>query len=1401
MAALRPNVGHPSHHSSRRERARFALVFAVFLVSALAMVSGAAAGIVTLDADADTYVRQGANDTNEGASTFMQVRDSGNNRGLVRFDQTAISTAVGTDTLLSATLELDITENFDNWSSSGRDVSVHRMIQAWAEGNGFVHANSPSDRGTGSGATWRCAIDTDISNSGKDCSGTTEWEMGKPNQPELHPWVETATDTVTITNGLTGTISFDVTADVQAFLAGTETNDGWLIRKDHEGQSGRARFSTKENNNPARLVLDIDTATDTTPPTVTATGPFHDLDGQTIPGDQAYDLTIDASDGETGVERIWVEEATLGEIAALDADCTTGCPASLSNTFNIDTTGLPDGTYTYTAHARDEAGNENQTASWTISVQAPVVTEEWTITDLGVFPGGATSSSATDINNAGQVVGFMGFPFAQGTSFLWDAVNGFVDIGKFGGRDSIPHSINDNGEVVGQSAHPADTFQHAYKWTPATGIVDLGTIPGGRDTRAFDINDNGDIVGEAVLQFIEFGIPVFRPRAVIWPSDGSGPTDLGLPVGPNSASARGINNRGEIVISTASPASGHILFGQGSTFLQLDDTGEAYTPNGISEESAIAGRLIAGGGVVWDVDGRFDLAGLGPTFVNARDVNASDTTVGDAETPSGAIDGFVDRCGVTTALTGLLPAGSPFTQIFDAQAINDHGQIVGQGRVASGAIHAYLLEPPATVCMTARSAVEEAPAGTEIEYSVQLQNVTGTPVTLNQISVTLPAGFVYEPDTTIGITEADPLIVGQQLTWAGPFTLDGSARELLEFAAVTTSTVGTYTLDATANGAGVFVIPADDVAEIDVVAADPSDPDQLELPLEQSDEVELASQYSILATTPQPQPGGTECSVWSPPSGVSVEVHDVLDAGGNVVGQRVCFYNNDGRWTFFTDCISEAIGADPALPPGPANPVVNYRGAGPGYVVELIDPNGVYVVDDWRQEIDGDIALYGGLGSFSFHRVRGTAQMLPARTTGTYGFMEGNICAHAGPAVNGSAFQGVYAAKAIGNCDDGTSDPAVTPACLLSSGTGQFDLDVWFSDNEQTDTGAGPNRSTNSGTAAGDAIVRVRYRWRIEADRVDAWTLVTTYAGPVGNIDSFVKEPKFRVALNGADPTDVDPDPQPGDPPRLLPDFTRVSVLANNGNFKDGKMRGGPPEGNIFTNHSARNNRRSLRWDYGQLIDSNTGSGAPGCAAGKLCFRADGNGYPAAGLDTDEASLDLTLTPRKWESGKHGLDAWAVESDDRARRKAYPRDTREIPPLPSSHPNFDPLDPLKGPKAWNCRVHGGFDTQTDPDDPNVFNTTTNAEQIPANVNRKRYRPVPSRNSVRRWEVPGRKQPPAVVNKENLIKNPAPYIRSAALFIGWQGGRGHNDCELLMREFGPAGAKSFGNHFTFRLTGN
>lgn len=193
----------------------------------------------------DTFLRQGVPNTSEGANPGLRIQASGNNRILVAFDLSGIDTSQVT----RATLTLTILDNTDNWGITGRTIDAHRLLTSWVEGNG-KDAELPageSTRGTGAGATWNCAADADISNQNDDEAGSIEWAVkGGDYAPATAP-------SVLITNGLTGEVYFDVTADVQ-----DGAPFGWLIRKTNEGVAGKIFFHSKESTTGPAPRLDLE---------------------------------------------------------------------------------------------------------------------------------------------------------------------------------------------------------------------------------------------------------------------------------------------------------------------------------------------------------------------------------------------------------------------------------------------------------------------------------------------------------------------------------------------------------------------------------------------------------------------------------------------------------------------------------------------------------------------------------------------------------------------------------------------------------------------------------------------------------------------------------------------------------------------------------------------------------------------------------------------------------------------------------------------------------------------------------------------------------------------------------------------------------------------------------------
>ncbi|MGC5172125.1 hypothetical protein ACLQ2Q_15895 [Microbacterium sp. DT81.1] len=74
-------------------------------------------------------------------------------------------------------------------------------------------------------------------------------------------------------------------------------------------------------------------------------------------------------------------------------------------------------------------------------------------------------SWAYGINDVGQVTGQRFAPRGGPQAFFWTASTGITDLGTLGGDSSSPSEINIRGQVVG-SADTADSRTHAFLWSP-----------------------------------------------------------------------------------------------------------------------------------------------------------------------------------------------------------------------------------------------------------------------------------------------------------------------------------------------------------------------------------------------------------------------------------------------------------------------------------------------------------------------------------------------------------------------------------------------------------------------------------------------------------------------------------------------------------------------------------------------------------------------------------------------------------------------------------------------------------------------------------------------------------------------------------------------------------------------
>lgn len=260
-------------------------------------------------------------------------------------------------------------------------------------------------------------------------------------------------------------------------------------------------------------------------------------------------------------------------------------------------------------------------------------------TSLDIHPAGFTSSSASDVNNRGQVIGtavrVVDSEIGPPLGFVWHhGVRTWLSPLR-GGRGSLPRDINAGGDVAGfcetATGGPRPCLWHHGR------PRDLGTLDGRGTGTALALNDKGEVVGECET-FLRGG----QTRAFIWRRGVL--TDLG---GVGDRVALGINNRSQVI-------------------------GSRYTSGGPR-------------GFLWRRGALTDLGTLGGDESAVSDINDRGQIVGSSTTATGSRRAFLWQRGRMVNL-GTLPGGTDSAAV----AVNERGQIVGWSTTAGGANHAVL---------------------------------------------------------------------------------------------------------------------------------------------------------------------------------------------------------------------------------------------------------------------------------------------------------------------------------------------------------------------------------------------------------------------------------------------------------------------------------------------------------------------------------------------------------------------------------------------------------------------------------------------------------------------------------------------------------------------------------------
>jgi probable HAF family extracellular repeat protein len=295
------------------------------------------------------------------------------------------------------------------------------------------------------------------------------------------------------------------------------------------------------------------------------------------------------------------------------------------------------------------------------------------ITDLGTLPEGGYESIANAVNSRGQVIGAAlnaisdpnslgtgGYP-TQTRAFLWED-GAMQDLGTLGGTDALAQFINERGQVVGwsyTSSAPNTTCPSfsplatgSFIWDRRHGMQDLGTL-GGTCTLATGLNNSGTVVGSYVDdEQIE--------RGFVWQQGTI--QDLGESLGGDFSAPVGINDHGTIAgwASMAGNASFHAALWRG------------------------IGKITDLGVVAGD-DCSF------ATAINAK-TQIVGSSLGDGCTFDENSNAFLWESGSLYDLNALIPPGASLHLLLPI-AINDRGEIAGNGSDLGGNWHAFLLVP------------------------------------------------------------------------------------------------------------------------------------------------------------------------------------------------------------------------------------------------------------------------------------------------------------------------------------------------------------------------------------------------------------------------------------------------------------------------------------------------------------------------------------------------------------------------------------------------------------------------------------------------------------------------------------------------------------------------------------
>jgi probable HAF family extracellular repeat protein len=362
------------------------------------------------------------------------------------------------------------------------------------------------------------------------------------------------------------------------------------------------------------------------------------------------------------------------------------------------------------------------------------------LTDLGTLPGGV-NSQAFWINARGLTVGlaqntkvdpFLGIQELRAVVWVHGKI---IDLGTFGGHESLSQAVNDRGQVVGIALNsipdPISPFgffvgtqMRAFLWEKKGVMQDLGTL-GGPDAWARYVSDSAQVAG------VSFTNSAINPatgqpttHSFLWQHGEM--TDLGT-LGGTFSEPEGLNNRGQVVGN--SNLKGDV--GCNGSLVNCDQHAFVWEQGSLTDLGTLGGSFALALGVndsgeivgtatnrddqalrafVWKKGVMTDLGALeGDDCSIAKAINARGQIVGTSFSCAvGSENAALWENGSAISLNSFVPPGSDLHLTGDDMYINDRGEIAGTAIRPNGDVRAFLLIPCGEGIEGCRDAAEDA---------------------------------------------------------------------------------------------------------------------------------------------------------------------------------------------------------------------------------------------------------------------------------------------------------------------------------------------------------------------------------------------------------------------------------------------------------------------------------------------------------------------------------------------------------------------------------------------------------------------------------------------------------------------------------------------------------------------